>query len=66
MEQPGISTEPPSTQTQRLVICQILKLYLKELFKRNTDASFREMKELSPIKNKIERMEKEMNKKHSS
>lgn len=48
--------------TQRLVICQILKLYLKELFKRNTDASFREMKELSPIKNKIERMEKEMNK----
>jgi hypothetical protein len=43
-----------------------LKLYLKELFKRNTDVSFREMKELSPIKNKIERMEKEMNKKHPS
>lgn len=50
--------------TERLATCQIMKQYLKKLFKRDNDASFREIKELLPIKNKIERMEKELRKKH--
>ena len=52
--------------TERLATCQIMKQYLKKLFKRDNDASFREIKELLPIKNKIERMEKELRKKHVS
>jgi hypothetical protein len=50
--------------TERLATCQIMKQHLKKLFKRDNDASFREIKELLPIKNKIERMEKELGKKH--
>ena len=44
--------------TERLATCQIMKQHLKKLFKRDNDTSFREIKELLPIKNKIERMEK--------
>lgn len=48
---------------KRLVITQIFKKVLKTLYKRNNDTSFREFKELAPIKNKIKRIEEAMNNK---
>lgn len=52
---------------KRLVITQILKKILKTLYKKDNDTSFREFKELEPIKNKIKRIEEAMkNKKKNS
>lgn len=48
---------------KRLVITQIFKKVLKTLYKRDNDTSFREFKELDPIKNKIKRIEEAMNNK---
>lgn len=42
---------------KRLVLTQIFKKVLKTLYKRDNDASFREFKELDPIKNMIKRIE---------
>lgn len=45
---------------KRLVLTQIFKKILKTLYKRDNDVSFREFKELGPIKNKIKRIEEAM------
>lgn len=45
---------------KRLVLTQIFKKVLKTLYKRDNDVSFREFKELGPIKNKIKRIEEAM------
>lgn len=49
---------------ERLVVCQIFKQYLKKLFRKDNDVSYREMKELKPIKNQIVRMENAVKQKH--
>lgn len=48
---------------KRLVLTQIFKKVLKTLYKRDNDASFREFKELDPIKNMIKRIEEALKKK---